>query len=249
LRKVIVILFVGIIAGGCSLSKKAFNGTPTLSTDNILENVLSQNLTSSGFFIRKAEVEINTKNVKQKFLATVKFFSDRYLISLKSRTGIEGARIYISKDSLIVNDRINKKMYFGTSGYLIEKFGMNQSLLPLVFGDIVIENSNQDSKKNCFEGRLKFSCVLKGVDLNYNIDCKKSKNTLVTLSNNYLRQSVNIRSEGYVKTGNILVPRVVLVEDLNTSTTIRIRFMKIEHPWNGNLKFVPGRGYELIELL
>jgi hypothetical protein len=87
------------------------------------------------------------------------------------------------------------------------------------------------------------------VTLNYNIDCKRNKSSLVTLKSNYFQEAIKLRSEGYLKAGSILVPRVIGIEDLNTNTNIRIRFKKIEYPWYGNLRFIPGKGYELIELL
>lgn len=254
MRKIAIILFLGILTGSCSLSRKAGNISPYNSSANKSGNILQEaerlNLSSTGFYIQKAEVELDNQNGKQKFLSSIKFvYPDKYLISLKSRTGIEGARIYITKDSLIVNDRINKKMYFGTTLYLKRKYGLSQSLLPLVFGDLVAGNTQQDLKEKCIEDNLGFNYVLGGVTINYNIDCKRSKSTLVTLKSNYLQQTVKFKSEGYQKTGSIIVPRIIEIEDLNTNTKIRIRFKKIEVPWNGNFKFIPGKGYELIELL
>jgi hypothetical protein len=254
LRKVAIILFLGLLAGGCSLTKRAGNVTIPFTvikeTGNVIENVILQNLSSTGFFIQKAEIELNNLNGKQKFLASIKFeFPDKYLISIKSRTGIEGARIYITKDSVIVNDRINKKMYFGTTFNLIRKYGLNQSLLPLVFGDLLVEKNQKMLQEKCLDDNLEFNCVLRGVSLNYELDCKKKKSLKVTLRNNYLQKDVIIISEGYVKTGNILIPRVIEVEELNTNIKIRIKYLRVEYPWNGNVKFVPGKGYELIELL
>jgi hypothetical protein len=93
LRKVAIILVLGIIAVGCSLTRMAENVSAPVSgeteSDNIVENVTRQNLTSGGFFIQKAEIEFINLNGKQKFLATVKFeYPDKFLISLKSKTGI-----------------------------------------------------------------------------------------------------------------------------------------------------------------
>jgi hypothetical protein len=140
-------------------------------------------------------------------------------------------------------------MYFGTTLYLKRKYGLSQSLLPLIFGDVVAGNTQQDLKEKCLEDNLEYNYVLGGVTLNYSIDCKRNKSTHVTLKSNYLQQAVKFKSEGYLKTGNIIVPRIIEIEDLNTNTKIRIRFKKIENPWNGNFKFIPGKGYELIELL
>ena len=88
-------------------------------SSNVFESTKNQNITNNGFFIQKAEIEIVTGEGKEKYLASIKFEKpDKYLISVKSRTGIEGARIYISNDSILVNDRINKKLYSGNTFYL-----------------------------------------------------------------------------------------------------------------------------------
>jgi hypothetical protein len=254
LRKIAIILFLGIVASGCSVTRKSGSkhaAFPELiETKNDLENVTKQNITSAGFFIQKAEIELSNQNGKQKFIATVKFaYPDKYLISLKSRTGIEGVRIYISKDSLIGNDRINKKMYFVSVFYLKQKFGLTQSLLPLIFGDLIKGEKQQEPEEKCVGGSLEFKTLFKGVNLSYNIDCWKSKTSIVDVSNFYLEQSVKLRSIGYMNTGVITIPKVIEIEDLSQYSKIRIKFVKIEYPWNGNVKFIPGRGYEIIELL
>ena len=61
-----------------------------------------QNITNTDFYIQKAEIEFTNKDNRQKFLCSIKYQRpDKYLISIKSRTGIEGARIYVSEDSII----------------------------------------------------------------------------------------------------------------------------------------------------
>jgi hypothetical protein len=61
--------------------------------------------------------------------------------------------------------------------------------------------------------------------------------------------SQNIKYENFVTTGDIFIPRVIETEDSKSGTAIKIRIVKIERPWSGKIKFVPGKGYELIELL
>jgi hypothetical protein len=254
LRKITIILFLGIVASGCSVTRKADSNNAAvpelIDARNVLENLTKQNITSAGFFVQKAEIELSNQNGKQKFIATVKFaYPDKYLISLKSRTGIEGARIYISKDSLIGNDRINKKMYFVSVFYLKQKYGLNQSLLPLIFGDLIKEEKQLLPDEKCVGGSLVFKTVFKGVNLSYNIDCRKSKTSIVDVSSIFLEQSVKLRSVGYQNAGVITIPKVIEIEDLTQYTKIRIKFVKVEYPWYGNVKFIPGRGYEIIELL
>lgn len=253
MRKITIILFLAIIAGGCYVNRKAVNVNSlagVVENETVLEKTERQNITSAGFYIQKAEIEFNNQYGNQKFLASIKFeYPEKYLISLKSRTGIEGVRVFINKDSVFVNDRINKKLYIGTTLYLKKNFGVDRNLLPLIFGDLVINKSQKSFNGKCVNDKLMFNCIISGVNLNYSIDCRKGKSTQVVLKNSYLQESVNLKSDGFLKADNILVPRYLVVDDFNTNTKIRIKFLKIEHPWNGTVKFVAGKGYELIELL
>jgi hypothetical protein len=119
------------LIAGCSVTRNVIvekhDNTYRFSSDNITESVSQQNITNSGFFIEKAEIEINNDKGKEKFIANIKFeLPDKYLISLKSRSGIEGARIYLSKDTILVNDRINQIEYYGTSFYIRKKYGFSR---------------------------------------------------------------------------------------------------------------------------
>lgn len=253
MRKIIIILFLGITVTGCSVSR---NRNSSLSSEridttsgNVLESTSNQNITNQGFFIQKADVEILSQTVNEKFVATIKFsFPGKYLISLKSRTGIEGARIYINNDSVAVNDRINKKLYFVNSLYLEKNFGLSADLLGLVFGDIILDKKAFSKILICEKNRLESECTVKGVSLRYLIDCNKRKSVSVGLINNYIQKSVEIKYNRFVNRSGILVPGEIVVSDYNTNVKIRIKIIKMETPWNGTVEFIPGKGYELIEL-
>ena len=254
MRKVAIILLLGIFAGGCSVtrnrSKDSYSNLNDISSGNVLESVKNQNVTTSNVFIQKADIELLNQNGKQKFIGNIKFeYPDKYLISIKSRSGIEGVRIYITKDSIFVNDRINKKMYFGNSFYLNRKYGLNQSFLPLIFGDIVVDKSCNGSKDKCSGDQLKVNCVVKGVTLNYNIDCKRGKIIFVSQLNNSGSEGIKMKYEAFLNLGNIIIPGIIEIEDSQYNMTIKIKIVKVEYPWNGNVKFIPGKGYESIELL
>jgi hypothetical protein len=254
LQKIIIILIVGIFIGGCSVTRNIGNKTTVnsdkLLSENVLESIKNQNLTDSSFFIQKAEFDVKTQTGKEKFICNIKFKSpDEYLISIKSRSGIEGARIYISKDTILVNDRINKKMYFGTSNFLKKKYGLDQSCLPLIFGDIVLDKNCEAGQEKCSGDKFKILCSVNGVMLNYDIDCQKRKVILVNQIKNFVKEGFKIKYEGFFKIGNILIPKIVELEDSEFNTAIKIKILKVEFPWNGTIKFIPGKGYELIELV
>jgi hypothetical protein len=240
--------------GGCSISKKIENTTSEYSskhiTDNILEDVKEKNITNLNFYIEKSEIEILTERGTEKYTGNIKFEKpDKYLISLKSRSGIEGARIYISNDSILVNDRMNRKLYYANASYLEKKYGFNISCLPLIFGDIVLEKGYEESKGKCLENRFKIDCIVKGLRLSYNIDCNKRKVISVYESNNYVQQSFRIKYDSFLSIKDFLIPKVMEFEENQHNIHIRIKIKKVEFLWNGSIKFIPGRGYELIKLV
>jgi hypothetical protein len=254
LQKVAIIFFLGILAGACSVTRKMRNETNPESNNtgsgNVLERVIKQNITSASFFIQKAEIELITQTDKKKFLGSIKFkYPDKFLISLKSRTGIEGARIYINNDSIIVNDRINKKMYLGTAKNLKRKFGLNQSFVPLIFGDMLIDNRFNAETGKCVDNKLSVDCNVRGVTMNYNIDCKRCKINQIKLGNSNLKDNINISFSNLIFLNGALIPRIIELEDLQYDIKIRIKIVKTEYPWNGDVRFVPGKGYEIIEIL
>lgn len=260
MQKIALILFLGILTGACSVTRKAKTATYQESGDtnseNVLSRVIKQNITSASFFIQKAEIELITQNITKKFLGSIKFeYPDKFLISLKSRTGIEGARIYINKDSILVNDRINKVIYFGTAMNLKRKFGVNQSVIPIIFGDMVVESRFNPGTGKCEDNKLIVDCSIRGVTMRYNIDCKRSKidqvnlENLGNLGNSNLKGNINVNYSNFIYLNNTLIPRSISVEDLQNNIKVRIKIVKTEYPWNGNVKFVPGKGYEIIEIL
>jgi hypothetical protein len=219
-------------------------------TGNILEDVKEENITNLSFYIEKAEIEIVTEKGTEKYTGNIKFEKPgKYLISLKSRSGIEGARIYISNDSILVNDRINRKLYYANSIYVNKKYGFNLSCLPLIFGDIVLDKSIKDNIGKCLENRVKIDCIVKGLKLSYEVDCNKRKIISVSEINNYLQPSIRFKYESFVSVKDILIPKVMEFEENQYNTHVRIKIKKVEFPWNGSIKFIPGKGYGLIELV
>lgn len=217
---------------------------------DILENTKKQNITTNGFFILKAEIEIFTKTGIEKFLGSIKYEKpDKYLISIKSRTGIEVARVFISNDTILVNDRINRKQYYGSHDYLKNKYGITNSVIPLALGDFMEDSMFNISPMKCFDNRLDFHCTLEGIKINYVIDCKKNKAILAICEDSKDGNNVKIQYDDFFKTGNILFPGKIKIIDLRSTTTIGMKIKKIESAWNGNIEFIPGKKYELIRLL
>jgi len=254
LRKVIIIILLPVFIAGCSVIGKS---RKTLTTDytnsgssNVFESTKNQNITNNDFFIQKAEIEIVTGEGKEKYLASIKFEKpDKYLISVKSRTGIEGARIYISNDSILVNDRINKKLYSGNTIYLKRKFGLTPGFIPLIFGDVILQKNWENNNEKCVGSKIMTEYHLNGVILNYEIDCNKRKVVTVSTVDNFDKNVIKLRFGNFFKVGSNLIPKIIEFESSEFNSVVKIKVLKVELPWSGSIKFIPGKGYELIELV
>lgn len=252
MRKVIFILFSGIIFISCSATRRSGNNSAQTGSgflsDNFLESVKKQNITNCSFFISKANIEVTNEAGKERFICTIKFEQpDRYLFSIKSRTGIEGIRAFVSKDTIQVNDRIRKKMYVGTSMELRKKFGLTLELLPVIFGDIVSKRKTEEVSEPCSRTNIRIEYPQGGLLLDYDIDCKKKKTIKIEKVNELEINDIKLTFGNFLSVGNILIPRSIELEYFKSKTTINIRIAKIERPWNGKINFIPAKGYEQIE--
>lgn len=253
MQKIGYLIIYCLIFSGCA-SLKPNTGRNEILPDtaglSINERVARQNLSAKGFFIQKAEIEYTADGKKETFLATIKFvFPDRYLISFKSKTGIEGARIYINKDSVLVNDRINKITYFVNTLFLRRKFGIDQNFLPLVYGDLIDNSFKYSLKNQCVNGTSVIERNIHGVRLHYIIDCKKGKSESVEVASSTKDSSLKIEYQGFRKILNFLYPGEINLNYIKNNIRIRLMIKKIEFPWNGAIKFLPGKGYQITELL
>ena len=77
-----------------------------------------------------------------------------YLVSIRNKTGMEAARVYVTHDTVLINDRIYRKLYIGSNEYLLKKYGIATNSLPLVFGDYLKGLSEVEILKDCSNGCL-----------------------------------------------------------------------------------------------
>lgn len=218
--------------------------------ERILERTAKQNITSDGFYIQKAEFKISTKEETKKLLGSIKFEkSGQFLISIKSRSGIEAARVFISADTVLINNRINRKLYYGSSDYFMRKYGVKASVLKIIFGDYINDNLSDNSKVKCSGGKMYTEGTVSGIRIKYTIDCKKEKIILSETEHNWKESKILIKYGDFFKNGNILLPGKIEIRDEESMTTIEIRIKKIELPWQGSIEFIPGNSYEKLQLL
>jgi hypothetical protein len=217
----------------------------TLSVREIVNN----NITKKGFFIQKAEIEIISGTIQEKFIAAIKYnLPGVYLISLRIRTGIEIARIYISNDTILANDRINRRLYYGKPAYLGIKYGIPFSAFPAIFGDYVGDEKDSLKIFKCKDGKAVIENLIKGMKLVQSVDCRLAKISGTNWEGSFKTLNNDMIYEKFINSGNIVIPTVITMDNLKEKGSIKISIRKVESPWDGIIEFIPGNRYELIEL-
>ena len=254
MQKVIIILLLELLISGCSVKRMGnrvnYGFTKSESDISIYESLAGTNLSNKGFFINKAEIEYISDEGKEKLIGTIKFkLPDEYLISLRSKTGIEAARIFINSDTLLINDRINRKLLCGSAQYLKRKYGLTISAIHVIFGDFICNNTSNMGSEVCEKGKVNIDCTIDNILFRYLIDCNKGKIISAIGVNNISESIVNIEYKNFYKTGTKLVPGSIEIKDGKSKTEINIFIRKLIHPWDGIIEFVPGNRYEIIDLI
>jgi hypothetical protein len=239
LRKIVFLITLIFILSGCSGNDLKVNS-----------DLKSGNLTLQSFFIEKADVEIVSLNDKQSFLASVKFeFPSNYLISIRSKSGIEAARILITKDTILVNDRLNQILYMAKPDYLLKKYGVDFNLFPILFGDIVNYSSEPSEESLCEKGLRSLSTGVKGRKVDYLIDCDKKKVISAGIYRSSDMQGIVFNYKSFIRGDYCLHAGEITAVDTERAITMRIKIKRIDYQYKGKVEFIPGTGFERRDLL
>jgi hypothetical protein len=247
----IAYIFILVLFCSCSVSKRR-NNDKLINQDidlsaNTIEKFRGFNISNESFFISKAEVIVISEEEKQTYLASVKYiFPDRYLISLRSKSGVEGARVYLTGDTILINDRINRKLFYGDPDYIRKKFGIAPDFLPLFLGDFIFNSIGDQDKVKCIDGFMKFSTASSGFKFDALVDCNKLKLITCVQKNDKEEEVVRIKYSKYNEIGDYIIPSKIELEFDKIKVFIAIR--KVQLAWDGNFNFIPGSKYEVIPL-
>ncbi len=249
-RLALILISVFVLTSCATLKKSGKNivwdgGNAAFYKNDIKE----RNLTNQDFYIQKAEIEISTAGEKQKLLGSLKFKSPgKYLLSVRSRTGIEAVRIFISEDTILINDKIGRKLYYGSSSHISNKYGISASALPILIGDYIDTKDRMSEKVTCVKGISKLEGNLENKRISYVFDCKQGK--IVSSDFNIQAETGGIAfSFGKFQIiNNKVLPGTIKIEDINKETIINIVIERISIEPIDNIEFIPGNNYEKIML-
>lgn len=247
--KKIAIYFILIFFSGCSVFKIQEGRNIINKTYVDIDNIKKKNLTNNSFYIQRADIEIYSDGEKRTFLASVKFNRpDTFLISIRSKSGIEAARVFLTDDTLLVNDRINKIVYYGSGDELIFKYGFSGYFVPLLFGDFIFQAENFDDTVNCKEGVLNIISNYKKKGFKYCLDCYSERILSVEIVNEIDTRPIIIEYLDSEKKDEIDYYSKVQLSNLKGFERILLKFEKIEVPYNGYTEFIPGKNYEWVRI-
>lgn len=251
MQKIIIIFIVALLSSCAGMRKSgrvADDNKIAPGAEMTAMDLTERNLSSANFYIQKADVEYDDGNMIFNLIATVKFVvPDEYLISLRLRSGIEIARIYVDSDTVMANDRVNRRLYYGKPSSLSLRYGIPFDVLPVVFGDVIGDNSINETTYRCKENQTQLESQVKGVKLIYDIDCSKRK-PIYLRQESYAGIGSEISYNSFRKNGNVIFPEEISILHKESGGRISVNIDKIITPWEGSVEFIPGNNYERVEL-
>ena len=250
MQKIIgIILLLPYITGCATLKKSTITKTAGIERNKVnYQEIRGLNLSNNDFNVIKAEIIIASSEGKERLLGNIKY-QDKgtFLISLRNRSGIEGARVFITNDTIIVNDRINEKLYYGSAGYLENKYGVKTSILPVIIGDFILDDSKKEIME-CIKNRTYVNEIVEGKEIFYTIDCRIQKVINVVLKDRYTGKKINIELRNFIETEEYTVARNIYITNDNKEERIDINIEKLNIGLEREITFIPGRNYEKILL-
>lgn len=234
---------------GCAILKKVDNVRTDESKNGVsYKQIRALNLTNSDFNIIKAEIDIIIGSEREKMLGYIKYKEpETYLISVRNRTGIEGARILITSDTIMVNDRINKKLYYGSTDYLNRKYGITTGLLPVIIGDFIIDNDDNEIIA-CAKNEAYINTEIVGKKIHFKIDCEKTKVTGVNIEDVITEKMLKIEFSKFKRDAYCSIARSITIESNEEDERIEINIDRLEFVLENDITFIPGKKYEKILL-
>lgn len=252
--RVLISIALSVIISGCSVSKKreadAFFDKEGGDLRSVaIAEVLKYNITNRNFNIERADIRISQGRVSVRFTASLKFRKpDSLMITVRSRAGIEAGRALITSDTILVNDRINRTLLIGKPEIIGPKYGIEPGLLYAVLGDLIIGEHNSDHAFKCNNGFFSDNFEMYNRRVVYTIDCREKKAVKSYFEGGITSGNITAQFDEIRSINNVKYPGKILINDDKESMDIFIEIKKIEIPWEGRIKFIPGSNYKVLRI-
>ena len=246
----ICIAVTSLLVAGCASTSRSKSKISVAEGSNVItaESIIKNNLTNSNFYVQKAEIRIISENRNENVIASLKYTKDgTYLTSIRTKSGLEILRIYISNDTILANDRIHRKIYFGSGSFLKTKYGLSAELLPLALGDLVLSDNMKNTRVDCNFNREMQLQRETGRIIRNQIDCRTGKIASAEILEPDGNRLFTIKFEDFTKSHETIYPEKIQIID-NNGSVIDIKLNKINFNFSDTIVFNPGAGYEKVLL-
>jgi hypothetical protein len=241
-----------LVVYGCSGSRKISSDAGAIERKDAsvtIDRTIERNLTNGGFFIHKGRILTSGESGRINLYFTMKFAppSD-YLISIRSKAGMEAFRVYLTSDTVLINDRLNKCVLYGNVSDFERIAGLPAALLKVSIGDLFVINPKLQPDEKCIENEVKLNEYYYNLMVKSNIDCRydKVKSVLITTGVPDEFITIDYRKNRDDKIG---LPKKVEINDFRRKIKITLSLDKYTSPWIGDIKFIPGTGYSVKPLI
>jgi len=253
LRKGIAVILLSIVLVGCSVIKRkpdTVSGASAMSeSEGFFEEIRSSNLSSGGFYISRADIDISIPAINIKMIGGIKFrYPDSLFVSLRTRTGIEAVRLLMTDDSVLVVDRINRQILYGDPEDLEKKFNISSNAVYAVLGDFVGSPLTPVEKVNCTDGAFYCETLIEGQVLKYEIDCHNMKPGKAFITDNTTGRQVQAIFADFERYGKKTVPGTLKISLMNGVGNFTVEIRNIQTDWNGNTGFVIPGNYRKVRI-
>ncbi len=253
MQKIVLVFSLVFFFSGCSVfhrhERNIFSNESVGNSVSGDQYIRGRNLTENGSYIKSMDIEYSDGKTESNIAGSVRFEKpDKYLIALRSKTGIEFVRIYLNGDSIFILDRLKHKVYKGPLQYIKKSFGFPVEILPVILGDFIGKCKIIDERENK-ENVVNVKCFIPEVVMEYQLDREKGKAVLSRVETLLGRDVSIIRYEKFKKENGAFFPEKIVMSNDERKLLVVFKIRKIEYPWKEKVEFNIGNRYEILELL
>jgi hypothetical protein len=250
-KKIIYIACIFLITG-CAESRLLDSSSDNFGgrqASVVTNGAVQRNISNSGFFIHKGRIQTSGESGRISLFFSMKFTPPyNYLISLRSKTGMEAFRILLSSDTVLINDRLNKSVLYGNIKDFEKITGLPAALLKVSYGDIFIGDAKLQPGELCLNSEVKLNEYYLGLMVKTTIDCLNEKVKSVMLTTGVPDEFITIDYKKH-RDDYSRLPRKVEINDFRRKIKITLSLDKYTAPWVGDIEFIPGTGYSVKPLI
>jgi hypothetical protein len=248
-KTVIILIFLSVVA--CAPVRYSGERTPVSeesSIESIIEKVRKNNLSEESFFIEKGTVTLEIDKISTRYLFSLKYNKpDKYLLSIKNAAGIEGARVFISKDTILINDRIGKRLLVGKPGDIEKISGFPFYLIDGIFGDLALKEGRASGDAVKVLNSVLITRGYYGKAYKSLLDPTIGKVSSTSIINTIGKEEITLSYSKFSKSDK-RVPGIVELRLVKRNAYAKIRIEKYQTRWEGEIEFIPGKGFTKEEI-